>query len=154
VTEQNLGVPRSWASFAVPLGVTTKMDGCAAIYPALAAIFVAQFFGVDLGVIDYLLIALVSVIGSAATAGVTGAVVMLTLTLSTLDMGPHRGERGRPGAGADHRRQARGHPRPRALQLVGVIRRADGRHARRRRRPPRAPREPATTGRATGRRTR
>jgi Na+/H+-dicarboxylate symporter len=86
VTEQNLGVPRSYASFAVPLGATTKMDGCAAIYPALAAIFVAQFFGVDLGPTDYLLIALVSVIGSAATAGVTGAVVMLTLTLSTLGL--------------------------------------------------------------------
>ncbi len=86
VTEQNLGVPRSYASFAVPLGATTKMDGCAAIYPALAAIFVAQFFGVDLTVPDYLLIALVSVVGSAATAGVTGAVVMLTLTLSTLGL--------------------------------------------------------------------
>ena len=86
VTEQNLGVPRSYASFAVPLGATTKMDGCAAIYPALAAIFVAQFFGVDLGLTDYLLIVLVSVVGSAATAGVTGAVVMLTLTLSTLGL--------------------------------------------------------------------
>jgi Na+/H+-dicarboxylate symporter len=86
VTEQNLGVPRSYASFAVPLGATTKMDGCAAIYPALAAIFVAQFFGVHLGITDYLLIALVSVVGSAATAGVTGAVVMLTLTLSTLGL--------------------------------------------------------------------
>ncbi len=86
VTEQSLGVPRSYASFAVPLGATTKMDGCAAIYPALAAIFVAQFFGVDLSVTDYLLIALVSVVGSAATAGVTGAVVMLTLTLSTLGL--------------------------------------------------------------------
>ena len=86
VAEQNLGVPRSYASFAVPLGATTKMDGCAAIYPALAAIFVAQFFGVDLSITDYLLIALVSVVGSAATAGVTGAVVMLTLTLSTLGL--------------------------------------------------------------------
>ncbi len=86
VTEQNLGVPRSYASFAVPLGATTKMDGCAAIYPALAAIFVAQFFDVDLALTDYLLIALVSVVGSAATAGVTGAVVMLTLTLSTLGL--------------------------------------------------------------------
>ena len=86
VTERNLGVPRSYASFAVPLGATTKMDGCAAIYPALAAIFVAQFFGVSLGVTDYLLIAFVSVVGSAATAGLTGATVMLTLTLSTLGL--------------------------------------------------------------------
>jgi Na+/H+-dicarboxylate symporter len=86
VTEQNLGVPRSYASFAVPLGATTKMDGCAAIYPALASIFVAEFFHVHLSITDYLLIVVVSVIGSAATAGVTGAVVMLTLTLSTLGL--------------------------------------------------------------------
>ncbi|QKE83119.1 dicarboxylate/amino acid:cation symporter [Arthrobacter sp. NEB 688] len=86
VTTRNLGVPREYASFAVPLGATTKMDGCAAIYPALAAIFVAQFFGVDLSLTDYLLIAFVSVVGSAATAGLTGAVVMLTLTLSTLGL--------------------------------------------------------------------
>src|SRR5690554_2581379 len=86
VTERNLGVPRAYASFAVPLGATTKMDGCASIYPALAAIFVAQFFGVELAVTDYLLIAFVSVVGSAATAGLTGAIVMLTLTLSTLGL--------------------------------------------------------------------
>jgi len=86
VTEGRLGVPRAYAAFAVPLGATTKMDGCAAIYPAVAAIFVAQFYGVSLQVSDYLLIVFVSVIGSAATAGLTGAVVMLTLTLSTLGL--------------------------------------------------------------------
>ena len=86
VTERNLGVPSGYASFAVPLGATTKMDGCAAIYPAISAIFVAQFFGIDLGLTDYLLIAMVSVLGSAATAGTTGAVVMLTLTLSTVGL--------------------------------------------------------------------
>ncbi|MGO2082044.1 dicarboxylate/amino acid:cation symporter [Glutamicibacter arilaitensis] len=86
VTERNLGVPSGYASFAVPLGATTKMDGCAAIYPAVSAIFVAQFFDVQLTLTDYLLIALVSVLGSAATAGTTGAVVMLTLTLSTLGL--------------------------------------------------------------------
>ena len=86
VTERNLGVPREYASFAVPLAATTKMDGCASIYPAISAIFVAQIFGIDLSVTDYLLIAFVSVVGSAATAGLTGAVVMLTLTLSTLGL--------------------------------------------------------------------
>jgi Na+/H+-dicarboxylate symporter len=83
---ERLGVPREYASFAVPFGATTKMDGCAAIYPALAAIFVAQVFGVGLRPVDYLLIAFVSVVGSAATAGLTGAIVMLTLTLSTLGL--------------------------------------------------------------------
>jgi len=90
VTEEvvidRLGVPRAYASFAVPFGATTKMDGCAAIYPAIAALFVAQFYGLALGPTDYLLIVLVSVLGSAATAGVTGATVMLTLTLSTLGL--------------------------------------------------------------------
>ncbi len=86
VTQRNLGVPRAYSSFAVPLGATTKMDGCASIYPAVAAIFVAQFFGIELAITDYLLIVFVSVIGSAATAGVTGATVMLTLTLSTLGL--------------------------------------------------------------------
>lgn len=86
VTERRLGVPSEYASFAVPLGATTKMDGCAAIYPAIAAIFVSQFYGVPLNWTDYLLIIFVSVIGSAATAGTTGATVMLTLTLSTLGL--------------------------------------------------------------------
>lgn len=84
--ERNIGVPRSYASFAAPLGATTKMDGCAAIYPALAAIFVAQFYGIELNLTHYLLIVFVSVLGSAATAGTTGATVMLTLTLSTLGL--------------------------------------------------------------------
>ncbi|MGK2909913.1 MAG: dicarboxylate/amino acid:cation symporter [Sphingobium sp.] len=85
VTER-LGVDRAYAAFAVPLASTTKMDGCASIYPAIAAIFVAGFYGIPLHAVDYALIAFVSVIGSAATAGLTGAVVMLTLTLSTLGL--------------------------------------------------------------------
>ncbi len=85
VTER-LGVPKEYASFAVPFGSTTKMDGCASVYPAIAAIFIGEFYGVPLGVREYLLIVFVSVIGSAATAGLTGATVMLTLTLSTLGL--------------------------------------------------------------------
>ena len=57
-----------------------------ALSPSQAAIFPPDFYGVPLGVADYLLIVLVSVLGSAATAGMTGATVMLTLTLSTLGL--------------------------------------------------------------------
>ncbi len=86
VTEQ-LGVPREYASFAVPFGATAKMDGCAGIYTALASVFVAEIFSVRLGISDYVLIAVISVVGSAATAGLaSGAMVMLTLTLSTLGL--------------------------------------------------------------------
>lgn len=85
VTER-MGVEKAYAAFAIPLAATTKMDGCASIYPALAAIFVAGFYGIPLHAVDYALIAFVSVVGSAATAGLTGAIVMLTLTLSTLGL--------------------------------------------------------------------
>jgi Na+/H+-dicarboxylate symporter len=85
VTER-MGVERGYAAFAIPLASTTKMDGCASIYPAIAAIFVAGFYGIALQPVDYLLIIVVSVIGSAATAGLTGAIVMLTLTLTTLGL--------------------------------------------------------------------
>lgn len=86
VAEKSMGVPREYASFAMPLGATSKMDGCASIYPAIAAIFVAQFYGIELNLTHYVLIALVAVLGSAATAGTTGATVMLTLMLSTLGL--------------------------------------------------------------------
>lgn len=90
VTEERtvgqLGVPRAYAAFAVPLGATTKMDGCASVYPAVAALFIAHAYGIHLDLSQYLLIGMVSVLGSAATAGVTGATVMLTLTLSTLGL--------------------------------------------------------------------
>ncbi|WP_238995837.1 dicarboxylate/amino acid:cation symporter [Sphingomonas solaris] len=83
---ERLGVPNAYAAFAVPLASTTKMDGCAAIYPGVAALFVAQYYGLVLGPADFAMIAFVSVVGSAATAGLTGAIVMLTLTLSTLGL--------------------------------------------------------------------
>ncbi|MFD9970036.1 dicarboxylate/amino acid:cation symporter [Streptomyces sp. NPDC059013] len=83
---ERLGVPRDYASFAVPLGATTKMDGCAAISPAISAIFIAQVSDIELRPSDYLLIVFVSVVGSVATAGLNGAVVMLTLTAGVLDL--------------------------------------------------------------------
>ncbi|AKC87411.1 dicarboxylate/amino acid:cation symporter [Pseudoxanthomonas suwonensis] len=79
----NLGVDRDYAAFAVPLGASIKMDGCGAIYPALTAVFVAQYFGIDLSLNQYFVILLASVLGSFGTAGVPGtAIVMVTLVLS------------------------------------------------------------------------
>jgi len=79
----NLGVDRDYAAFAVPLGASIKMDGCGAIYPALAAVFIAQYFGIELSLGQYLIILLASVLGSFGTAGVPGtAVVMATVVLS------------------------------------------------------------------------
>lgn len=79
----NLGVNKDYAAFAVPLGATIKMDGCGAIYPALAAVFISQYAGIELSLPQYLTIALASVLGSFGTAGVPGtAVIMATVVLS------------------------------------------------------------------------
>ncbi|SER82557.1 dicarboxylate/amino acid:cation symporter [Actinokineospora terrae] len=85
-TAVNLGVEPGYAGFAVPLGTTTKMDGCAALYPAIATIFIANLFGVGLGFWQYVGIVAVAVFGSFATAGTTGWFTMLTLTLSTIGL--------------------------------------------------------------------
>ena len=77
-----------YASFAVPLGTTTKMDGCAAVYPAIATVFIANLFGVQLGVWQYVAIVAVAVFGALATAGTTGWFTMLTLTLGAVNMPP------------------------------------------------------------------
>jgi Na+/H+-dicarboxylate symporter len=79
----NHGVDRDYAAFAVPLGASIKMDGCGAIYPALAAVFIAQYTGIELSWAQYVIIALASVLGSFGTAGVPGtAVIMATVVLS------------------------------------------------------------------------
>ena len=81
---QNLGVNAEYASFAVPLGASIKMDGCGAIYPAITSVFVAQYFGLDLSASQYFIILVASVLGSFGTAGVPGtAIVMVTLVLSS-----------------------------------------------------------------------
>ncbi|MCE6999389.1 dicarboxylate/amino acid:cation symporter [Saccharothrix sp. S26] len=87
-TAANLGVDNDYASFAVPLGTTTKMDGCAAVYPAIATVFIANLFGVQLGVWQYVAIVAVAVFGALATAGTTGWFTMLTLTLGAVNMPP------------------------------------------------------------------
>lgn len=79
----NLKLNRSYASFALPLGATMKMDACGAIYPVISCIFIANYFGIHLTSTHFISIALSSVLGSFAIAGVPGvAVVMLSLTLS------------------------------------------------------------------------
>ena len=87
---RNLGVNKDYASFAVPLGASIKMDGCGAIYPALSAVFIAQYMGLDLSPGQYVIIALASVLGSFGTAGVPGtAVIMATVVLSAAGLPLH-----------------------------------------------------------------
>ncbi|SNZ21164.1 dicarboxylate/amino acid:cation symporter [Cohaesibacter gelatinilyticus] len=84
--QKNLGVNRSVASFTLPLGATINMDGTA-MYQGVAALFVAQAFGVDLGMSEYVTIILTATLASIGTAGVPGAgLVMLSLVLSSVGL--------------------------------------------------------------------
>ncbi|GAB2500096.1 dicarboxylate/amino acid:cation symporter [Pseudoxanthomonas sangjuensis] len=83
----NLGVDKNYASFAVPLGASIKMDGCGAIYPALCALFISQYTGTPLSADQYLIVLIASVLGSFGTAGVPGtAVIMATVVLSAANL--------------------------------------------------------------------
>lgn len=74
--EENLGIKPAVASTVLPLGATINMDG-SAIYVGVVSVFAAQVFGVDLGFIDYLLVAATTTMVSIGTAAVPGASVFL-----------------------------------------------------------------------------
>lgn len=81
VCQKRLGVPESISSFTIPLGATVNMDGTA-IMQGVAAIFIAQVFGIDLNFTQQLMIILTATLASIGTAGVPGAgVVMLAMVL-------------------------------------------------------------------------
>jgi Na+/H+-dicarboxylate symporter len=84
--QKNLGVSRGVSSFVLPLGATINMDGTA-LYQGVCALFVAQAFGVSLGVGDYVTIILTSTLASIGTAGVPGAgLIMLSLVLTSVGL--------------------------------------------------------------------
>ena len=80
------GVSKSVSSFVLPLGATVNMDGTA-IYQGVAALFVAQAFGVDLDFGQYMTIIATATLASIGTAGVPGAgLIMLTLVLTSVGL--------------------------------------------------------------------
>ncbi len=74
--EQRMGADNKVASFTVPLGATINMDGTA-IMQGIAAGFIAQYFGVDLSLTQYLMIVLMVIIASVGAAGVPGVGLIL-----------------------------------------------------------------------------
>jgi len=82
-----MGVSKNYSAFVLPMGATMNMDGCGGIYPAIAAIFIAQIYGIPLDATDYILIAVTATVASVGTAGVPGsAMVMLTVTLGVIGL--------------------------------------------------------------------
>jgi len=85
VTER-FGVNNSVASFTVPFGATINMDGTA-IMQGVATVFIANAYGVELGVSGYLTVILMSVLASIGTAGVPGVgLIMLSMVFTQVSL--------------------------------------------------------------------
>jgi Na+/H+-dicarboxylate symporter len=85
VTER-MGVNNSVASFTVPFGATINMDGTA-IMQGVATVFIANMYGVDLGVSGYLTVIIMSVLASIGTAGVPGVgLIMLSMVFTQVGL--------------------------------------------------------------------
>lgn len=82
--EENLGVKKEVASFVLPLGATINMDGTS-LYQAVAAVFIAQIYGMDLTMVQQLTIVLTATLASIGSAAVPGAgMIMLIIVLTSV----------------------------------------------------------------------
>ncbi len=82
--EEKLKIPPSIAEFVIPLGATVNMDGTA-LYQGAATVFLAQVFGMELGLWALVLVVVTTVaasIGSPATPGV--GIVVLSMVLKSV----------------------------------------------------------------------
>ncbi len=84
--EQRVGVKNEVASFVVPLGATINMDGTA-IMQGVATVFIAQLYGIELGMSQFLMVILTATMASIGTAGVPGVgMIMLVMVLEQVGL--------------------------------------------------------------------
>jgi len=81
-SQKALGVPEETASFVFPVDTTINMDGTSA-YQAVAILFIAQIFGMDLSFAQILSVVFLTVLASIGTPGVPGASVVMTVMVLT-----------------------------------------------------------------------
>ena len=82
--EEHIGVSEEVSSFVLPLGATINMDGTS-LYQAVAAVFIAQAFSIDLDMGQQLTIVLTATLASIGAAAVPGAgMVMLVIVLGSI----------------------------------------------------------------------
>jgi Na+/H+-dicarboxylate symporter len=87
--EEKVGISNEVASFVLPLGATINMDGTA-LYQAVAVLFIAQIYGVDLALAEQLIIVLTATLASVGAAGVPSAgIITLIIVLNAVGMGEH-----------------------------------------------------------------
>jgi Na+/H+-dicarboxylate symporter len=84
--ELRLGAGNSVASFTIPLGATINMDGTA-IMQGVATVFIAQAYGIEIGMTGYLMVVLTATLASIGTAGVPGVgLIMLAMVLRQVNL--------------------------------------------------------------------
>ncbi|MCF8370606.1 MAG: dicarboxylate/amino acid:cation symporter [Bacteroidales bacterium] len=84
--EENAGVSNKISSFTLPLGATINMDGTA-LYELVAAMFIAQAYGIDLTIPQQLIGVFTALLASIGAAGIPMAgLVMITIVLSALGL--------------------------------------------------------------------
>jgi Na+/H+-dicarboxylate symporter len=82
--EEKLGVSNEVSSFVLPLGATINMDGTA-LYQGVAAVFIAQVYGMDLTLSQQLMIVLTATLASIGTAAAPGlGMITLAMVLTTI----------------------------------------------------------------------
>lgn len=75
------------ANFVGPIGAVMNMDACGGIFPAMVAVFAANAFGIELTMVQYVMIVVVSVIASIGSAAVPmGATAFTIITLTTVGL--------------------------------------------------------------------
>lgn len=84
--EKNAGVSNRVASFVLPLGATVNMDGTA-LYEAVAAMFIAQAYGIDLNLGQQLVIMLTATLASIGAAAIpSAALVTMVIVLRSVKL--------------------------------------------------------------------
>ena len=84
--ENKVGVSRLISSFSLPLGATVNMNGTA-LYECVAAIFIAQAYGIELTVGQQLIVVLTALLSAVGSAGIPMAgLVMMTIVLSAVGL--------------------------------------------------------------------
>ena len=84
--ERNSGVSNKISSFTLPLGATVNMDGTA-LYECVAAMFIAQAYGVELGFLQQVIVVITALLASIGAAGIPMAgLVMITIILSAVGL--------------------------------------------------------------------
>jgi Na+/H+-dicarboxylate symporter len=84
VTEEELGVSPGVASFVLPLGATVNMNGTG-IYHGVSTLFIAQVYGIDLGLTALVTVVITATLASIGAAGVPGiGFITLTIVLQAL----------------------------------------------------------------------